>query len=141
MTVSIMLVNHHHLMRAAPHATNALFWWNSALLFWMSLIPLTTSVLGDSPTVPLSVAFYGAVLACTAFSFTLLHRTAACLANRNGKLGDIHRKIVVKDSYFTALYCASGPLAYVSVYAALAIFFLIPCAYFFPEFIPRLRFK
>jgi len=34
--IAIMLLNHHMLMRAAPHATNSLYWWNANLMFWMS---------------------------------------------------------------------------------------------------------
>src|SRR5262249_9894680 len=99
----------------------------------------STDVLGDNPTSPLAVAFYGAILAANSVSFTMLHRTAACLADRDGKLDDIHRAIVKKDSFFTCLYAASVPLAYVSVYISMAIFLIIPMAYFFPEFVPRLR--
>jgi hypothetical protein len=41
-----------------------------------------------------------------------------------------------KDSFFTALYALSVPLAFVSIYAAIAIFLIVPAAYFFPEYVP-----
>jgi len=82
------------------------------------------------------VAFYGAVLTATAVSFTLLHRCAACLGDKGGKLDDIHRVTIKKDWLFTTLYAASMPLAFVSVYLSMAIFLIIPAAYFFPEFGP-----
>src|SRR5262245_47511950 len=75
--LAIMLVNHHLLMRAATHATTALYWWNAHLLFWMSLIPLSTAALGENPTSQLAVAFYGAVLFANSVGFTFLHRCAA----------------------------------------------------------------
>jgi uncharacterized membrane protein len=131
-----MLLNHHMLMRAASRATNTLYWWTANLLFWMSLIPLSTAALGDAPRQPLAVAFYGAVLTATAVSFTMLHRCAACLGDRDGKLDDIHRATIKKDWFFTSLYAASVPFAFVSVYAAMAIFLIVPAAYFFPEFVP-----
>ena len=53
LVIAIMLLNHHMLMRAATHATNTLYWWNANLLFWMSLIPLSTAVVGDAPREPL----------------------------------------------------------------------------------------
>jgi uncharacterized membrane protein len=136
LVIAIMLLNHHMLMRATTRATNTLFWWNANLLFWMSLIPLSTAVLGDAPREPLAVAFYGAVLTANAASFTFLHRCAACLGDADGKLDDIHRTIIKKDAFFTALYAASMPLAFVSVYLSMAIFLIIPAAYFFPEFVP-----
>jgi|SRR6185295_8155719 len=134
--IAIMLLNHHMLMRAATRATNALYWWNANLLFWMSLIPLSTAALGDAPHEPLAVAFYGSVLAATSISFTMLHRCAACLGDRDGRLDDIHRAIIKKDWFFTSLYTLSVPLAFVSIYASVAIFLIIPTAYFFPEFVP-----
>lgn len=137
--VAIMLLNHHMLMRAAPHATNGLYWWNAHLLFWMSLIPLSTAVLGDTPLSPLAVAFYGAVLAANSVGFTFLHRCAACLGDKEGKVDALHLAIIRKDSFFTLIYAASVPLAFVSVYASMAIFVLIPACYFFPEFVPRVR--
>ena len=134
--LAIMLLNHHMLMRAATHATNTLYWWNANLLFWMSLIPLSTAALGDAPREPLAVAFYGAVLTANSISFTLLHRCAACVGDADGKLNDLHRAIIKKDAFFSSVYGLSIPLAFVSIYAAMAIFVLVPAAYFFPEFVP-----
>ena len=134
--IAIMLLNHHMLMRAATHATNTLYWWNANLLFWMSLIPLSTAALGDAPREPLAVAFYGAVLTANSVSFTLLHRCAACVGDKDGKLNELHRLIVKKDGFFAMVYAASVPLAFVSVYIAMAIFVIVPAAYFFPEFVP-----
>jgi len=134
--IAIMLLNHHMLMRPVGHATNTLYWWNAHLLFWMSLIPLSTAALGDAPREPLAVAFYGAVLTANSISFTFLHRCAARLADQDGRLDDIHRAIIKKDGFFATVYASSVPLAFVSVYLSMAIFVIIPAAYFFPEFIP-----
>jgi uncharacterized membrane protein len=134
--VAIFLLNHHMLMRAATHATNTLYWWNAVLLFWMSLIPLATAVIGDAPTQPLAVAFYGAVLCATSVAFTFLHRCAACRADKDGKLDRLHTLTIRKDWFFTGLYGLSVPLAFVSIYASMAIFLINPAAYFFPEFVP-----
>jgi TMEM175 potassium channel family protein len=136
LVLAILLVNHHMLMRAATHATNTLYWWNANLLFWMSLIPLSTDALGEAPMEPLAVAFYGAVLTANSASFTFLHRCAACLADRDGKLDDLQRIAIKKDWFFTSLYALSVPLAFVSVYVSMAIFLIAPANYFFPEFIP-----
>jgi TMEM175 potassium channel family protein len=136
LVIAIMLINHHTLMRAATRATPTLYWWNANLLFWMSLIPLSTAALGDALIKPLAVAFYGAVLTANAASFSLLHRCAACLGDRDGRLDDLHRLIIRKDWFFTALYAASVPAAFASVYISIAIFLIVPAAYFFPEFVP-----
>jgi hypothetical protein len=40
----------------------------------MSFIPPSTAILGNAPLEPAAAAFYGAIMAMTAISFTLLHR-------------------------------------------------------------------
>jgi uncharacterized membrane protein len=132
--VAIMLINHHALIRVAPHASTALYWWNANLLFWMSLIPLSTAVFGEHPLAPLSVAFYGLVLFATAVSFTLLRRCATDLGVRAGRVAAQERVFVRKDMIFTLLYGSSVPLTFLSVYASMAIFVVVPAAYFLPEF-------
>ena len=134
--IAILLINHHMVLRAAPHSTTPLYWWNTNLLFWMSLIPLSTAVLGNAPLEPAAAAFYGAVLAATAVSFTLLHRCAVTIGSRTGKLNRLHLLIIYKDSFFTALYVVSVPLAFFSVYISMAIFLIVPAAYFLPDYVP-----
>ena len=134
--IAILLVNHHMILRVAPHSTTALYWWNANFLFWMSLIPLSTAVLGNAPTEPAAVAFYGGVLTANAVSFTLLHRYAVMIGSKTGKLDRVHVLIIYKDSFFTALYALSVPLAFVSIYLSILIFLIAPAAYFFPEYVP-----
>ena len=134
--LAIMLINHHMVLRAAPHSTTSLYWWNANFLFWMSLIPLSTSIFGNAPFEPAAAAFYGAILTANAVSFTLLHRCAVAIGSKTGKVDRIHQLIIYKDSLFTALYAFSVPLAFFSSYAAIAIYFVVPAAYFFPEYVP-----
>jgi uncharacterized membrane protein len=134
--IAILLINHHMILRAAPHSTTSLYWWNINFLFWMSLIPLSTAVLGNAPLEPAAAAFYGAVLTATAISFTLLHRCAVTIGSKAGKLDHLHLLIIYKDSIFTVLYALSVPLAFVSVYISAAIFVIVAAAYFFPDYIP-----
>jgi uncharacterized membrane protein len=134
--IAILLINHHMVLRAAPHSTTPLYWWNANLLFWMSLVPLSTAVLGNAPIEPAAAAFYGAILTATTVSFTLLHRCAVTIGKRSGELDRLHLLIIYKDSFFTTLYALSVPLAFVSVYISMAIFLIVPAAYFFPEYVP-----
>ncbi len=136
LVIAILTINHHMVLRAAPHSTTPLYWWNANLLFWMSLIPLSTAVLGNAPLEPAAVAFYGGVLAATAVSFTLLHRCAVTIGAATGKVDHLHRLIIYKDSFFTALYIVSVPLAFASAYISIAIFLIVPAAYFFPDYLP-----
>jgi uncharacterized membrane protein len=134
--IAILLINHHMVLRVAPHSTTSLYCWNINLLFWMSLVPLSTAVLGNAPLEPSAAAFYGALLTATAVSFTLLHRCAVTISSRAGKLDRLHLLIIYKDSCFTALYALSVPLAFVSIYISMAIFLIVAACYFFPDYVP-----
>jgi uncharacterized membrane protein len=132
--VAILLVNHHALMREAPHASSALYWWNAHLLFWISLIPFSTATMGTNPFEPSAVGFYGAILGLTAFAFTLLHRHVSRAGQRRGRASLRTRSVIFKDVLSTALYIAAIPLAYVSIYISDAIYVAISAAYFLPDF-------
>jgi uncharacterized membrane protein len=134
--IAILLINHHTILRTASHSTTALYWWNANLLFWMSFIPLSTAILGNAPLEPAAAAFYGAIMAMTAVSFTLLHRCAVIIGSRTGRVSHTHRLIIYKDSFFTTLYVLSVPLAFWSVYLSMLIFLIVPAAYFFPDYVP-----
>ncbi len=133
-TVAILLINHHGMIRLAPCATPALYWWNAHLLFWTSLIPLSTATMGEHPFAPGAVAFYGVVLTGTAVSYTLLHRYIAALAKASDRADPRSRFELVLDYVAMTAYAAAAALAFVSVYAAFAIYGLIPIAYFLSPF-------
>jgi len=132
--IAIMLVNHQSLMRLAPHSTPALFWLNAHLLFWITLVPISTAALGAHLFQPLAIAFYGAVFAGSAFAFTLLHRCVAMLKARGGTISVLRSPLLRSNVVATMLCAATIPLAFVSPYISLAIFVIIPCAYFLPRY-------
>src|SRR5262245_40897661 len=64
--VGIYWVNHHHLLHTIQHVTAGILWANLHLLFWLSLIPITTAWVGENHEAALPTAVYGAVLVCGA---------------------------------------------------------------------------
>jgi uncharacterized membrane protein len=64
--------NHHHLLRAAKHISSGVMWSNLYLLFWLSIIPITTAWLGENYLDHLPVALYAFVLLMAALAYTLL---------------------------------------------------------------------
>ena len=131
--VAIMWVNHHHLMHLARHATAKVLWTNNLLLFWMSLIPFTTSYMGRNHQSPLAVAAYGLVLTLCALSFTTLRHVVNQFHLHDPKLADHNHRIFRKSAGATVLYAMTIPLAYLYMPCAFGIFVLIPVAYFLPE--------
>ncbi len=71
-TVAIYWVNHHHFFSRVTHSDWKLLWANNLLLFWLTVVPFTTAVVGDHPTEPVAVFIYGVNLALAAGSFALM---------------------------------------------------------------------
>jgi uncharacterized membrane protein len=133
LVVSIMWVNHHHLVHTVHKVDGPLLWTNINLLFWMSLIPFVTGLLGESDGAPLPTALYGADLTICALSFFLLRRQILKQHKDNAPLTAHQEAVLKKNLLSVVIYALSMPLAFVSVYLSYFIFILIPALYFMPE--------
>jgi uncharacterized membrane protein len=129
--VGIYWNNHHHLLHIAKRVTGPIMWANLHLLFWLSLIPLTTGWIGESHGAPWPTALYGVVLFMAGVAYTILLR--AILAHHEGgsavaaALGrDVKGKISI------ACYLLGIGLAFVNrwlsdaLYVAVALLWLVP---------------
>src|SRR5437016_4110647 len=63
--------NHHHLLHAAERINGKVLWANLHLLFWLSLVPITTGWVGANHLAPLPTAVYGGVLLLAAIAYTI----------------------------------------------------------------------
>lgn len=70
--LSIYWNNHHHLLRATKRINGAIMWANVHLLFWLSLIPFTTSWLNEQAGETWPTALYGINLLLAAVAYTIL---------------------------------------------------------------------
>ena len=136
LVVAIMWVNHHALMATVRHATRAILWQNNHLLFWMSLIPFAANFLGENPGLADAYAVYGFVLAASAAAFASLRWLASTQGRDDQALARVHRTVLSKSLLGTFLYALSVPLAYLSIFAAIAIFIAVPVMFFLPIFAP-----
>lgn len=70
--IGIYWNNHHHLFQITEKVNGKILWANLHLLFWLSLIPFTTSWLGENHTESLTVALYGMNLLLCAIAYFIL---------------------------------------------------------------------
>lgn len=70
--VGIYWNNHHHLFQVTEKVTGKILWANLHLLFWLSLIPFTTSWLGAHYLASFPVALYGFNLFMCAIAYFIL---------------------------------------------------------------------
>jgi uncharacterized membrane protein len=130
--VAILWVNHHHLVHTVERANGRVLWLNNHLLFWLSLVPFTTAYMGENHLAPLPVALYGLVMFFSGVAFDLLRREIAQDSGTDPTLAQVHRRSNSTNALAAALYLASAPLAWVSVWISVFIFVLVPLIYFMP---------
>ncbi len=126
--LATMWVNHHAMYHKIKHSTNQLIWYNTNLLFWMSLIPLPTAYIAKYPFLPEASLFYGIVLGICSISFMIMRNYAERNHLIPGSASFRLANIISPSLYFSA-----GIFAYLSVFIAFLIFILIPCIYFLPD--------
>ncbi len=126
--------NHHHLMQISQKVNGKILWANLHLLFWLSLIPFTTSWLGENQHYlqPLPVAAYGVVLLMSAFAYYILERSLVKYHDNNFALNKLVTS-KTKDYVSLALYLVAIPLAYVNTWTSIASYIIVAIIWLMPE--------
>lgn len=125
--------NHHHLMQVTQKVNGTILWANLHLLFWLSLIPFTTSWVGEHGNYneALPVAIYGFVLFMSAIAYFILERVLIKYHDDNYALSKLCAN-GFKEYASLILYLLAIPLAYsytwiaILFYVVVAFFWLIP---------------
>lgn len=141
MMIGIFWINHHHMFHLLEKTDEPLLLWNLLFLFWMSLVPLGTALIGASPDEPEAVAFYGFIMLCTTLSLAIMRhhtiRRNLVHQDKDRAVSQQIRWVTLKartKSYVGAgAYLVSVPLAYVSVYAAYVCFLVSALIFFIPD--------
>jgi uncharacterized membrane protein len=130
--VGIYWNNHHHLLHTVTRVDGLILWANLHLLFWLSIIPVTTAWMGQNLGAPLPTAIYGAALLMPAIAYVLLqraiihrHGTQSVLAEALG--GDLKGKIS------PILYLAGVVLAFVNPWISIALYVLVAVIWLVPD--------
>jgi uncharacterized membrane protein len=79
--IAIIWINHHHLLRFVRHVTPALVWVNFVHLFWVSLVPFTTSWIALTHLASAPVVTYAAVFVCVNIAYLVFERQALAQAD------------------------------------------------------------
>ncbi|HTT68357.1 MAG TPA: TMEM175 family protein [Gemmatimonadales bacterium] len=128
--IAIYWNNHHHMLQAVERVNGAALWANMHLLFWLSLIPLVTSWMGQRFEA-LPVAAYGVVLLAAAIAYFTLSRVLLAAHGPDSLLA----RAVGRDAkgiVSVLIYVAAVGLAFVrpafacALYVVVALMWLIP---------------
>ena len=129
--VGIYWNNHHHMMHTVQHVTGGMLWANLHLLFWLSLIPITTGWMGENHFASIPTAAYGVVLLMCALAYVILQRIIIASQGRDSALA----RAVGRDGkgklsavlYAAAVFAACTlPWLAQLLYVVVAVIWLVP---------------
>jgi len=129
--VGIYWNNHHHMLHATKRIDGRIMWANLHLLFWLSLIPLTTAWAGENHLAAVPTAAYGLVLMMAAVAYTLLQTAIVAYNGKDSQLaqalGSDWKGKVSLASYVVSIPTAFfEPILSAAIFVAVAALWLIP---------------
>jgi uncharacterized membrane protein len=129
--VAIYWNNHHHFFQLVPRVTGGILWANLHLLFWVSLIPFTTSWLGGHFDRSLPTAVYGFSLLMPALAWYIMQLAIITAQGEGSPLAKaIGRDI--KGKFVPLLYLTGIGFSFVEpwladlLYVSVALIWLVP---------------
>lgn len=132
--VAIYWNNHHHLMHLVKRVNGWILWANMHLLFWLSLVPVTTHWIGEHPHEVAPGFAYGVVLFMAGISWLLLQRA---IINAHGGVSqsELARAIGAdkKGKLSGIAYLAALGLAFVDTYLSIAIYVAMAVVWVVPD--------
>jgi uncharacterized membrane protein len=131
--ITIIWLNHHHLLHFVSHTTPALIWVNFAHLFGVSLVPFATAWIAGTQLASVPVAVYAAIFVCVNIAYLVFERQALEQADTI-QIPERARRMARRRSFATLTIFTSAML--VALFAPRVGFALICCAliaYLAPE--------
>ena len=129
--IAIYWNNHHHMFTLVDKINGQIMWSNFNLLFWLSLIPFTTSWVGETIFSKIPVIIYGAVLLLTAVAYRLLERRIIRFQGSDSKLkkavGADYKERLSIAIYTVGIICGFiSPLISMLAYVSVALLWIMP---------------
>jgi TMEM175 potassium channel family protein len=128
--IGIYWNNHHHLLRATPHIDGAVMWANLHLLFWLSLVPVSTAWAGDHPNALWPAVIYGAFALLAGVAYYIMVRFII-RANHGADIekaigGDFKGVISIVIYALGMLVALAVPVLSYFIYAIVSVIWFIP---------------
>lgn len=135
--IGIYWNNHHHLFTLVAKIGGGVLWANLHLLFWLSLIPFTTSWLGEHPSSAAPAAVYGLSLLAPSIAYLLLQTLLIRAGGR--ERSDLARALGrdLKGKASPFLYVIGIALSFFSPRLAEGLYVLVALLWLIPD--PRIE--
>jgi uncharacterized membrane protein len=130
--VGIYWNNLHNMFHAVQHVDGRVLWANLNLLFWLSLMPVTTAFMGENHFAPVPVAVYGADLVLCAIAYTILAASLHRL-HGNGTAFALAIGNDLKGKLSLAVYIAAVMLTFLNQWIGVALYVLVALVWLVPD--------
>lgn len=129
--IGIYWNNHHHMMHTVKRVNGSILWANLHLLFWLSLIPFVTALIGENHFAPFPMMMYGIILFMNGVAYYILQNV---ILRHHGKdsllaraLGSDYKGKSSPILYFIAILFANFyPAVAGAIYIFVALMWLVP---------------
>ena len=130
--VGIYWNNHHHMFQAVRHVGGWVLWANLHLLFWLSLMPFVTGLIGENEFAGVTVVLYVLDLMMCGFSYYLLVRA---LVSEHGPDSEFARTLGSdwKEKVSLVSYALAVPLAIYLPVAAMVLIGIVAALWIVPD--------
>jgi uncharacterized membrane protein len=124
--------NHHHMFQAVKHVNGRILWSNLHLLFWLSLIPVSTDWMGENHFEQMPVIFYGVILLMCGVAYAIL---VSALIDRHGRDSLLAKAIGrdTKGKISVVMYAAAIGLGFVNAWIAVGLYLSVAAMWLVPD--------
>lgn len=131
--VALIWLHHHQIMHMATKSDYGVVWINTILLFFVTLIPFPTHMMGSYPSQAIMVAIWGATVGLTSLVLTWFYY----YNTKNYLKSSFEKESVRKNvrlSLFAGplIYLVAASLSFINVNIAYVIYALVPLLYILP---------
>lgn len=132
--LGIMWLNHHSLFRQLETINSKILWSNLFLLFWMSLVPFVTGLIGSNPLLWQATLLYGLTFAACVLGFMLIRiQILNSRLSQDKTAQSKHSKVNRKNVIAISLYLIGAMVGYFSISLAFILFLIVPFMYLIPD--------
>jgi uncharacterized membrane protein len=118
--VGIYWLNHYRMIHAASQVGGWVLWANLHLLFWLSLLPFSTGLMGENHFLPATVALYAVNLLLCALAYAFLARALVAVHGADSDFAKVRGRDR-KGQMSLLSYVIAIPLAFVLPLASLLV--------------------
>lgn len=130
--VGIYWNNHHHLLQGLTKVNGKILWANLHLLFWLSLIPVSTGWLGEHYFAKAPVTLYGIILFMSAIAFLILKNVILSIEDKKSLLAEALRNNS-KERLSQFLYLTAIVISFFNEWISIVIYFVVAIIWLIPD--------